>query len=105
MSDNVLTKQLAYEACMNVFYGEKVNKYFGDRLLEVFGTSIARVAEQTTINGHKKEEVLDAVATTAEAMVAGMRAVLKEINSSPMSDRQSYSVQTEKAHLDQQTQA
>lgn len=84
MSDNALTKQLAYEACMNIFYGEKVNKHFGDRLLEVFGPSLARVAEQTTIDGHSRDVVLDAVATTAEAMVAGMRAVLKEINSSPM---------------------
>lgn len=105
MSDSALTKQMAYEACMNIFYGEKVNKHFGDRLLEVFGPSIARVAEQTTIDGYNKDAALDAVATTAEAMVVGMRAVLKEINSSPMRDQQPYSVQMEKAQLDQQTQA
>lgn len=33
MSDSALTKQLAYEACMNIFYGEKINKHFGDRFL------------------------------------------------------------------------
>ncbi|HFP9305370.1 hypothetical protein [Raoultella planticola] len=105
MSDSALTKQLAYEACMNIFYGEKINKHFGDRLLEVFGPSIARVAEQTTIDGYNRDAALDAVATTAVAMVAGMRAVLKEINSSQMNDQQSHAVQMEKAHLDQQTQA
>ena len=103
MSDNPLTTQLAYEACMNIFYGEKVSKYFGDRLLEGFGPSLARVAEQTTVDGHNRDVVLDAVTTTAKAMVAGMRAVLKEINSSRMNDQQSFSVQMEKAHLNQQT--
>ncbi|MEA3808597.1 hypothetical protein VBK25_14910 [Enterobacter hormaechei] len=62
-------------------YGYVINKRFANRLVDTFSPAIVHVVEKLVIEGKDERTVTEAATTTARAIVAGIRELVKNHNS------------------------
>lgn len=62
-------------------YGYVINRRFANRLVDTFSPAILHVVEKLVIEGKDERTVTEAATTTARAIVAGIRELVKNHNS------------------------
>lgn len=85
-------------------YGSWLNQRFANKLLDTFSPTILRVVEQLVIDGKDEKAVTEAATTTARAIVAGIRELVKSHRSNQDSSHVEKEAQTGSIQQDRQTE-